>query len=127
MKLLMCVNFSTGFAKRSDLNRHNEKYHTTYSTYISLSETINSVIKLPLRAKVQSNILADDTYINYAADPFQSRLDEGQRPGMVPHNPSEEAQWSQRSLEPQTNYSDKPTLEPPEQGRQGNQTREWRI
>jgi hypothetical protein len=116
-----CVNFSTGFEKRNDLNRHNEKYHTTVSSYISLSETITNVIKLPLRAKIQGNILADNPYTNFAAEGFQSRLDKGQRPRMVPHNPSEEAQRSQKSLESQTNYSDKATLEPPEQG---NQTQE---
>jgi hypothetical protein len=106
-----CVNFSTGFATRNDLNRHNDKYHTTVDSYISLSETITNVIKLPLRAKAQGNNLADDPYINYVADPSPSRLDNKQRPRMVIQNPSEEAIRSQKSLESQTNSSEKATLE----------------
>jgi hypothetical protein len=107
-----CINFSTGFATRSDLNRHNDKYHTTVDSYISLSETITSVIKLPLRAKAHGSILADDSYINHAADPFPSRLDNGRGPRMLIHNTLEEAMPSQKSLESQMSSSEKVTLEP---------------
>jgi len=38
-----CVSFSAGFATKSALKRHNDKYHTTVNTRSSLSETINRV------------------------------------------------------------------------------------
>jgi hypothetical protein len=123
-----CVNFSTGFAKRSDLNRHNEQYHTTANSYISLSETISRAIELPLRTKAEGIDLLGKPYTNNAAaGNFQSLLGTGQSPNIVLNNPSQETNRRQKSLESQTNYSDKATLKPPEQSMQGNQTREWHI
>ena len=42
-----CVSFSTGFATRRALKRHNETYHTTVNSHSSLSETISRIVALP--------------------------------------------------------------------------------
>jgi hypothetical protein len=114
-----CVSFSTGFAKRNDLNRHNEKYHTSVGSYISLSETINSTTKLPLRAKAQDNVpfsLNRPSSKNTAEEGVSPQFNMRPSPKMALRDLTEEARWRQKNLESQTNSSDKATLEPLDTG-----------
>ncbi|KAF8865135.1 hypothetical protein BDZ45DRAFT_474377 [Acephala macrosclerotiorum] len=37
-----CVSFSTGFATKAAINRHNQKYHAVIESHISLSQTISN-------------------------------------------------------------------------------------
>jgi len=42
-----CASFSAGFATKSALKRHNDKYHTAANTHSSLSMTLHQAIALP--------------------------------------------------------------------------------
>ncbi|KAF8859961.1 PLU-1-domain-containing protein [Acephala macrosclerotiorum] len=55
---LSCVSFSTGFATKAALNRHNQKYHTAVDSHISLAETISTSMGLPNAFKVKDNMPA---------------------------------------------------------------------